>query len=71
MRAGHYRQAGVTVSSGIINGWSCCKNEDENALGCKMHINHVEDKETSACLQPFTQQEESEMTKELQVPLVS
>jgi len=47
-------------------GWSCCKSKDENAPGCKLRINHREDTATTACLQPFTQLEESDMSKELQ-----
>lgn len=35
---GTYRPAGVTVSSGMCNGWTCCKNKDEFASGCKVDI---------------------------------
>ena len=63
---GRYRLAGVTCASGMAVGWSCCKSKDENAPGCKLRINHREDTATTACLQPFTQLEESDLSKELQ-----
>ena len=62
---GRYRRAGVTVSTYVYVGWSCCKSKDESAPGCKLLINHREDAETTACLQPFAAQEESDMSKEL------
>ena len=63
---GFYRPAGVTVASGVVNGWSCCKNTDELHAGCTFRYRHVEDGETTACLQVFAQEEDSDMSKELQ-----
>jgi hypothetical protein len=62
---GHYRRAGVTCASGMAVGWSCCKTKDENTPGCNFRMDHMEDAATTACLQPFTQLEESDMSNEL------
>ena len=54
--SGVFRREGQSAASGMINFWSCCKDRDINAPGCKYRKHHVEDRSTTAILEPFVAQ---------------
>ena len=53
---GVFRREGQRVVTGMHNYWSCCKDRDINAPGCTHKKHHVEDRCTTAVLEPFVAQ---------------
>eukprot|EP00285_Hemiselmis_virescens_P015415 CAMPEP_0173390018 /NCGR_PEP_ID=MMETSP1356-20130122/14248_1 /TAXON_ID=77927 ORGANISM="Hemiselmis virescens, Strain PCC157" /NCGR_SAMPLE_ID=MMETSP1356 /ASSEMBLY_ACC=CAM_ASM_000847 /LENGTH=223 /DNA_ID=CAMNT_0014347325 /DNA_START=22 /DNA_END=690 /DNA_ORIENTATION=+ len=63
---GVYRNVGTTLSSGFFAGWSCCKELDERAGGCKKVAVHVEDVGVKSAMRAFGREADPTVTADME-----